>query len=69
VITSYKDCVATVVGLENAMSGELVYIFPQDSSLDLDKINSESASSELSIGIGFQSTRRPSWYPSFRSIS
>jgi len=53
VITSYKDCVATVIGLENAMSGELVYIFPQDSSLDLDKINNESAASELSIGMVF----------------
>jgi F-type H+-transporting ATPase subunit alpha len=50
-ITSYKDCVATVIGLENAMSGELVYIFSQDT--DLEDIENSKLMTELSIGMVF----------------
>ena len=50
-ITSYKDCVATVIGLENAMSGELVYIFSQDT--DLENIENSNLMTELSNWYGF----------------
>jgi proton translocating ATP synthase F1 alpha subunit len=54
IITSYKDCVATVIGLDNAMSGELVYIFSQDTELDFelnDVLN--NINTDLSIGMVF----------------
>jgi F-type H+-transporting ATPase subunit alpha len=58
-ITSYKDCVATVIGLDNAMSGELVYVVSQDLQDSQNEIENtelnvfKDLATEISIGMVF----------------